>query len=127
MARRLIASLLLIGYLPACSTWRIERGISPASLIADQRPETVRVTRLDSSRIVLQQPRIDPGDTISAMRFGLPARIALSDITQVETKKSNGGATVATVFLVSIGAVAIMVTAFKGMWGSAGACYMGCN
>ena len=45
MARRLIAYLLLICYLPACTTWHVERGIRPERVIATQRPQTVRVTR----------------------------------------------------------------------------------
>jgi len=127
MARRPIAYLLLICYLPACTTWHIERGISPARVIANQRPDSIRVTRTDSSRIVLVQPNFAAGDSVTAIHNGYRARLALSDITQIETKRFNAGATVAGVFLVSMGAVAIMVTAFKGMWGKAGACYLGCT
>ena len=116
MARRPIAYLLLICYLPACTTWHIERGISPARVIANQRPDSIRVTRTDSSRLVLVQPNIAAGDSVTAIYNGYRARIALSDITTVETKRFNAGATFAGAFVVSMVAIVVAFSAFKGAW-----------
>jgi len=127
MARRPIAYLLLLCYLPACTSWHIERGISPERVIATQRPDTVRVTRLDSSRIVLVQPRIVPGDSVTAIHNGYRARLALSDITQLETKRWNAVATVGGAVGISVVTVAIALVALKGAWKGKGWCWMGCS
>ena len=127
MARRPIAYLLLLAYLPACMSWQVERGISPEHMIADQRPDTIRVTRLDDSRIVLVQPRIVPGDSVNAIHNGYRARLALSDITQIETKRFNAGTTVGGAVVISVVTVAIALVALKGAWKGKWGCWMGCS
>ena len=55
--RRLVATVLLTVYLPACHHWVTPKGVTPQEYITAKRPSTVRVTLTDSSRIVLQNPR----------------------------------------------------------------------
>jgi hypothetical protein len=68
---------------------------TPATLIASKRPELVRITRSDSSRLVLRNPAIQQdtlygslelaaGDT-SQNRTAVP----LAEITSVETRRSD--------------------------------------
>ena len=127
MARRPIAYLLLLCYLPACTAWRVERGVSPQQLFASARPDTVRVTRKDRSRVVVAQTSPAVSDTVSGSNWGTPIRIALADITQVETRKHSAANTVGAVLAVSVVGVGILMVAFNGMMKDARVhCIVGC-
>ena len=126
MARRPIAYLLLLCYLPACTAWRVERGISPQQLFASARTDTVRVTRQDRSRVVIAQTSPAVNDTVSGSNWGTPIRFALADITQVETRKHSAANTVGAVLAVSVVTLGIAVVAASGMkWGGV-QCIVGC-
>jgi len=114
MPRRRIAYLLLLCYLPACTSWHIESGITPEQLITTQHPDTVRVTRTDSARFVLWQPRIAAGDSVSGLYNGVRSRIALSDITQVETQKFSAVKTVGLVTGTLLVSAAIVLISLRG-------------
>jgi hypothetical protein len=107
MLRRAIAYVLLVCYLPACTSWRVERGLSPAQVIATQQPDTIRVTRTDGRRFVLEQPSIVAGDSMAVLYRGVRARVALADIAQVETRRFDSGMT--GVFLVGVAALTLVV------------------
>lgn len=94
MSRRPIACALLLLYLPACMSWHVENGVSPEQLIATAHPGVVRVTRSDSSHIVLHQPTIATGDSLSGLHNGVPASVAVSDVTQVAIQKVSAGKTI---------------------------------
>ena len=113
MSRRLIAYALLLWYLPACTTWHFEDGVSPLQLIAAQHPNVVRVTLPDRSRIVLHQPRIAAGDSLSGILNGAPSSVAVSDVTQVAIRKVSTGRTVGLV--VGLGAVAALIALAKAL------------
>ncbi len=89
MRRRPIALVLVLCYLPACTTWQVVHGISPAQLIATQQPDTIRVTRTDGRRFVLAEPSLVAGDSVAVLYRGVRARIALSDIALVEIPTLN--------------------------------------
>ena len=127
MARRLIAYLLLLCYLPACTTWRVERGVSPQQLFATAHPDTVRVTRKDRSKVVVAHASLALDDTVSGSNWGTPIRIALADITQVETRKHSAANTVGAVLAVSVVGVGILMVAFGDMMkGARPQCIAGC-
>jgi hypothetical protein len=111
MPRRPIAYALLLWYLPACTAWHVERGVSPEQLIATERPKAVRVTRPDSSNIVLHQPRIAAGDSLSGLHNGAPSSVAVADVTQVAIQKFSAGKTIGLVVGISAVALAIAVVA----------------
>lgn len=104
MPRRRIAVALLVCYLPACTSWRVERGMSPAQLIAARQPDAVRVTRTDNRRFVLERPSIVAGDSLAVPYRGMRVRVALADIAQVETQQVDPGKT--GLFLVGVGVLA---------------------
>ena len=84
---RVIAAVLLLAYLPACSSWRVEN-VSPQALIEAKHPTQVRVSRPDGTKQVLHQPSI-AGDTLrgSAQEPAIP----LDDVRTVETRHRNTG------------------------------------
>jgi len=116
MRRRPIAYALLLWYLPACTAWHVEEGVSPQQLIAAQHPNAVRVTLPDSSRIVLHQPRIAAGDSLAGILNGAPSSVAVSDVTQVAIRKVSAGRTVGLVAGTAVLAAVIAVgIALKNM------------
>jgi hypothetical protein len=92
-------SMVVAVLLSACMTWRPEP-TRPADLISREKPPLVRVTRTDSSRAILRNPEVR-GDSLygllqksldddSKVRTGFP----LTDISTVETRRSDGTRTV---------------------------------
>jgi hypothetical protein len=98
MRRRPIAYALLLWYLPACTVWHFEDGVRPQQLIAAQHPNAVRVTLPDRSRIVLHQPRIAAGDSLSGFHHRAPFSVAVSDVGWVATRHVSIGRTLGLIF-----------------------------
>ena len=111
MLRRPNACALLFCYLAACTSWHVEQDVTPQQLISTKQPSRVRLTRADSSSLVLDQPQIVAGDSVSGTHNGVPRRVAVSDITQVATSKISAGRTIGlflglAVIVVGIAAIA---------------------
>jgi len=92
--------------LSGCMSWRSET-LSPAQLIETRKPPVVRVTRADSSKVILRDPEV-AGDTL----FGRPQSsledtpggrtgIPLAGIHSIATRKSDP--TKSTLLVVGIG------------------------
>ena len=111
MRRRAIVFALLLGYLPACTTWHFEEGVSPQQLLAAKHPYLMRVTLPDRSRIVLEQPRITAGDSLSGLHNGAPFSVAASDVgCWVATRRISVGKTLGLAFAIPM-VTAIIVAA----------------
>lgn len=96
MHRRPIALALLLWYVPACTAWHVEQGVSPQQLIADRHPTAVRVTLPDRSQIVVDDPSIE-GDSVAGIVNGRDSSVATSAVMQVAIRKVSGGKTVGLV------------------------------
>jgi hypothetical protein len=117
--RRLSALLLLSLYLTGCTTWRPVT-VSPRQLIEDEQPGLIRIVQADGTQLELRNPRLER-DSVTAVfsvrlssgRFVTDtARIALTDVTAVETKRLSIIRTAAlTVVAVPVLFVAVLVTA----------------
>jgi hypothetical protein len=111
------APIQLALLLSACMSWHPEPA-SPAELIATQRPDVVRITQSDSSRLILRDPAVQ-GDTL----YGRPqaslddepqgrTAIPLGDIRGIATRQSDptrttllgAGIVVTTVSVLCLGA-----------------------
>jgi hypothetical protein len=106
-ARKVLALLQLLAFLPSCTSWQVQPAASPRDLVTTDRPHLVRVTRADSSRAVLSDPSVQ-GDTLygapvtsdsaSALRrTGVP----LSDVKEIAVRRSDPTRT--TLFIVGVG------------------------
>jgi hypothetical protein len=80
--------------LSGCMSWRSE-ALSPAQLIATKNPPVVRVTRTDSSKVILREPQV-AGDTLygrpqSSLNDSLGDRtgIPLAGIHSIATHQSD--------------------------------------
>ena len=82
------AVLLLFGvlYLTACATnsWQAVSldAISPAQLIEEDRPSSVRVTTSEVTELEVVAPRIEGDDLVAASGFSVP----LADILRLEVE-----------------------------------------
>lgn len=98
---RVVAAVLLLAYLPACSSWRVQN-LSPQALIEAEHPAQVRVSRPDGTKQVLHQPSI-AGDTLrgSAQEPAIP----LGDVQTVETRHGDTGKSLLLVGGILVGAM----------------------
>ncbi len=96
---RSIAALLLLLWLPACSSWEVP-GVAPATYIEQQHPDRVRVST-DTSRVQLDHPWVR-ADTIMGTRWiashaGLmrmdTVQVAVPQVSRLEVPKSATGNT----------------------------------
>ena len=102
-ARRVVAAGLLLAYLPACSSWRVESA-SPQALIEAEHPPQVRVSRTDGTQHVLHQPSI-AGDTLHGS--ALEPAIPLADVRTVETRHGDTGKSLLLVGGIFVGATLV--------------------
>jgi hypothetical protein len=94
MPRRPIACALLLWYLPACTSWHVEKGYSLKDVISTEQPSVVRITRTNGWYMVIHDPRIAPGDSLVGVYVGKPYTIAVSDVTEVATRKVSQSKTI---------------------------------
>src|SRR5207247_2430649 len=122
MLRRPIACMLLLCYLAACTSWHVHEGVSPLQLISTKHPRVVRLIRADGSRLVLDEPRIAAGDSLAGVRHGVPSSVAVSDVTQVATRRVSAGKTFGLFLGLAVVAVGIAVLACVNGNAAYGAC-----
>ena len=114
------AVILMAGQIGGCTAWRLET-VSPAEVIARDKPSVVRVQYADEQHEVLYQPEVR-GDSL--LGRGEPdARaadraVALADVTRIATRHVSGGRTTGLVLgIVGVGAVVGSLIAIGNMQG----------
>ncbi len=122
--RRAIALVLIPLVVTACHTWRVAE-MEPKALVETKAPAVIRLTTVDNGRVEITKPRVvgdsivggdasgpyqyryrDAVDQSEGQAFG----VALADVTRVETRHVNVGATVAVILLT--GAVVAALAAY---------------
>ena len=96
---RPVALLMLVLHLTGCYSWRTTTA-SPAQLIVDEQPSTVRVTLTDGTQRTLPDPTVR-NDSISG--------VALSDVRAVEVRSFSTGKTLGLIVGVPLGLAAVGV------------------
>ena len=86
--RRTIAALLLLLYLPACTSWQVGKP-SPEEFLENEHPEKVRVTQTDGSRVELMSPAVRADSLVGRVNGGTSVSIALSEVQKVEVRESD--------------------------------------
>jgi hypothetical protein len=98
LRRRCAAALLVITLSnAACAAWHVE-GVPPDSVLPTRHPRAIRVTRADSSRIVLWEPLLR-ADTLYGLASGnrgdqQQVQVPVADVRQLETLGFSPGRTV---------------------------------
>jgi hypothetical protein len=88
--------------LVACTRW-VPQELTPAQVVSEMKPARIRVTRSDSTRLVLVQPQV-AGDSMIGSVPGRRTSIPLSDVAAVSLRKGNPGGTVLVVLGVLVAA-----------------------
>jgi len=115
--QQLRAPIMMAACLSACTHWQVQ-SVSPQQVLETRHPQKIRVTRADSTKVVLAEPRI-VGDTL----YGVGARspraahqppgegIALADVSQVAIRRTDPAATTLLVLgsAAVVGGVALVV------------------
>ena len=84
--RRILSCILLPAYVGSCTSWRVEP-VSPAQVVNQDQPSTIRVTLNDGSRFELDSPVVS-GDTLLGLaksESNAQRAVLLADISRVET------------------------------------------
>ena len=116
--RRTIAVVLLLLYLPACTSWQVGK-TSPEQLFEDDPPEKVRVTQTDGSRVELMSPEVRADSLVGTMKGDtVTVAIALSQVQTLEVRESDSlkglGLTIG-ILAVVVGLFALMAEGLKDM------------
>jgi len=126
-ARRILSCLLLPAYLSSCTAWHVQ-GANPAQVVEQEQPSQIRVTMVDHSEVLLDEPYVS-GDTLIGRERDLTSfgsiyddpkslavrRILLSDISHVAIQKTDVGR--GMMIGLGIAAVATSVVAVAGVRG----------
>jgi hypothetical protein len=93
---RPLALFLLVLHLTGCYSWQ-PATVSPRQFIEEEQPGQIRIVQADGERMELRNPRIE-SDSLTARIFSRlrtgTVRIALADITAVESRRLQVGKTV---------------------------------
>ena len=106
------ARTVLIFYLSctACTSWRPDT-LTPQAVVQG-RPQSLRVTRKDSSRVVLTTPQLQ-GDTILGLGpKKAQVRVPLDSVLLTDTRRGDAGKSVLAVLGVAAGVFAVVVGAW---------------
>ena len=102
--RRLITGILLPVYVSSCTSWRLEP-LSPEHVVdRNVPPSKVRLTLVDSTRVVLEEPSM-AADSVVGESQGARRAVALVDIAAVQVRSSS---TLRTALLVAGIAIATL-------------------
>jgi len=120
--RHPIALILLAGSLSGCigsslKSWRVQPP-PPAKVVTEQHPKRIRVSRADSTKIVMSNPSVIADSLVGVdaaeRRFALP----LTQVTQVEVEKTDGAKV--TFVVVGTAAGVVLLVSLLGKAGTAG-------
>jgi len=85
-ARALLAAHALM-LLAGCGRW-VPQPLVPQAVIEEDHPDRLRVTRIDSSRVELRQPRVE-SDSLKGMAGHETRSIPLAEVAYVSLHRQN--------------------------------------
>jgi hypothetical protein len=87
MSRHLRRLLFLALATSACSGWHAQ-GYEPRVVIEREHPDRLRLTRTDSSRTELRQPRVS-GDSLAGLADSQLLAVPLDSVAYIELRREN--------------------------------------
>jgi hypothetical protein len=101
---RLAAAILLLAYVPACTSYQVMTDPSTGLLAPVKPVEEVRITLRTGERFELNSPLVY-GDSLKGFQIEGSARsVAMGDMTEVEVRKPSAGKTVGLVLGIAVAA-----------------------
>lgn len=82
---RIIASILLVITVPACTTWEVQH-LSPDWVVTQYQPDRVRVSAPTGYRVVIKHPAVSNDSIVSGDRS---LSVALTEIQTIEVKRRD--------------------------------------
>ena len=98
-----------------CSSWQVTE-VAPAELLQDEHPERLRITRGDSSRVILDHPRL-AGDSLAGDTAGTSVAIPLGDVQALAIRKGDAAKTVGLVAGLSVAGLIFAASAMDDCCG----------
>ena len=105
LARRVMAALLLV-LLTACHSWQ-PTTVSPQGWTPEERPSSVRVTRMDGETVTVGDPTVRNDSIVGAT--GLGVGVASRDVRLLEVRRFSVGKTVGLVLGIPVVVAAVLV------------------
>jgi hypothetical protein len=116
--RRLVVVLLLLT--GACTSWHVET-MPPAELVAERKPEQVRIRLVDRQRFVLRMPTIR-GDSLVGGQDGGARSVAFAEIDEIAVRRVDALKTTGAVVLVAGVAFGTLFVAYIIACATSGGC-----
>ena len=110
-----IACLLLLLYLPACTSWQVGTP-APAEFVEREHPQKVRVTRTDGATLELKAPAVREDSLVGTVGQDSTVSLALSEVRSVEAKRTDAGK---TLLLIGAGGLVVVAVVYATAWISA--------
>ena len=95
----------MVSYLAGCTSWQVQQ-VAPEQLVNAEEPGKVRVLTVQGRQLVFEQPLIR-NDSLIGLVNGLPTRIALNQIAQVEKKQVDAAKNI----MLGVGIVGLLAIA----------------
>ena len=108
--RLLVACGFLSSSVIACTRWERQE-LSPERVVSEMKPSRILVTRSDSARVEIVQPRVS-GDSLIGSGPGTLVSIPLSTVANVSVRKSELGGTIGLLLLASAAAVIVLAYSY---------------
>lgn len=90
---------LVLGlHVGGCASWQ-PQAESPSTVIAERRPDRVRLTLRDGERVTVGMPRLEGDSVAGGTDPDAGRRIAISDVTVIELRRVQVANTAAVVLL----------------------------
>jgi hypothetical protein len=109
-----VATALLLGPgVGGCTVWKTQAGL-PGQVVAEKKPDRVRINRFDGSTLELAHPRI-AGDSLSGYTHNSPdsvqVSVPLSAVQSVFIQRVHAGKTTLLIGVLGVTAIAIISAA----------------
>jgi hypothetical protein len=111
IARCAAVAILVAG----CTTWRVQ-WVSPEAVIRRDQPRTIEVTFVDSSRVVLDEPRIVGDSLVGENAHGAVESVALAHVAYVAVRRGDGAGNAGLVLLGALAAFVAVAAAVAASW-----------
>ena len=114
-----ITLMLLAGSLSGCmgsslKSWRVQPP-PPANVVTEQHPKRIRVSRADSTKIVLRNPSVIGDSLVGVGAAHRRVALPLAQVTQMEVEKTDGGKVTFVVVGTIAGAVFLLPLLWKAL------------
>ena len=90
-----LGKIVLCLGLAGCSSWQVQ-AVSPGQLFQSRPPGRVRVTRSDSTQLVIDQPRLG-ADGLAGVSKGVPVSVPLTQVRALAVRRGDPAKTVGLV------------------------------